>query len=287
MSNAGYIKLFRKIKDSLVWQLPPLYRFVAINILLDANWESAKVFTKSGFVDVARGQLMTSREHLAKASGVSVQVVRTALKHLEDAGFLTSKPTKSGTIITISNYSKYQDRPGGSQPTLNPQTNHQITSVQPIDQPGANQVLTTTNKKEERKEFNNLDRTRAREGGNKSQSLIQFTTEAIEYLNQKTGAAYSPFEQKTQMDFDRLRSKNYTIENIKSVIDSKCSDWLNKPDFHSNLNPFTLFALHNFENYLALSKAKLPPPSPRKGTPSARSYVLGGGERVLGPLGVP
>jgi DNA-binding PadR family transcriptional regulator len=72
-----------------------------------------------------RGQLYIGRADLARVWKVSEQTVRTILKNLEKDGFLTSKSTNKGTIVTVSNYNTYQSVEERNQPANQPATNQQ------------------------------------------------------------------------------------------------------------------------------------------------------------------
>ena len=58
---------------------------------------------------VHRGEVITSLQILAEELGMSVQNVRTGIKHLKDTGELRVKITPNYSLITVVNYSKYQD----------------------------------------------------------------------------------------------------------------------------------------------------------------------------------
>ncbi len=78
-----------------------------------------------------RGQWLTTRKQLSAELGISEQAVRTALKHLESTGEITIKSTNNKTLITVENYSFYQDtstvanqRSTNDQPTTNQLNNN-------------------------------------------------------------------------------------------------------------------------------------------------------------------
>lgn len=82
MSNKGWIKLHRKLKES------PLYkdcnskqRDILINLLLMVNHKTNKWIFKGEEHEVKPGQVVTSLESIANtcAKDVTVQNVRTAL----------------------------------------------------------------------------------------------------------------------------------------------------------------------------------------------------------------
>jgi len=74
--------------------------------------------------------------------------------------------------------------------------------------------------------------------------------EIIEHLNLKTG---KNFKQKTPSTIKyisgRLRD-GYTVEDMKSVIDTKTEEWKNDKKMAKYLCPSTLFSPTNFEKYI-------------------------------------
>lgn len=82
---------------------------------------------------IPRGSFVTSLDSLAKELGLSVQEIRTALKHLISTGELTSKSTNKYRIITVVNYEMYQqvNKQPNSPLTGNQQaTNKQLTTIE-------------------------------------------------------------------------------------------------------------------------------------------------------------
>ena len=131
MSDKGFIKIDRALKD---WRYKRKPNYVAlwVHLLISANYEKRKVYD----VEVDRGSLLTSLENLAYNCGLSVQNVRTILKHLNGEE-ITIKSTNKNTLITILKYSDYQG--------VNKQTNKQANNQLTINQQ-------TTNNKQETKE---------------------------------------------------------------------------------------------------------------------------------------
>ena len=71
----------------------------------------------------------------------------------------------------------------------------------------------------------------------------------IDYLNSKTGSGYT-LEENT---IDRVRAllgSGYTPNQLRTVIDKKCADWLNDSKMRGYLRPSTLFG-EKFPEYLA------------------------------------
>lgn len=134
--NGGFIKLYRKMLDWEWWD-DVNTRTVFIYLLLSANY---KPMRWRG-MDIDRGQLITSYEKIADATGLTVQNVRTSLAHLESTNEITRKVTSKWQAITIEKYAFYQ----GDQQATNKQTNRQTTANQ---QATNNQVTTSKEYKE-------------------------------------------------------------------------------------------------------------------------------------------
>jgi hypothetical protein len=140
----GFIKLHRKITEWEWYSDNNTFR-IFLHLLLAANFEDKKW---QG-VDIARGQLITSLEKLAKSTSLSIQQVRTALDKLKSTREITIKSTSTYTLITLTNYSIYQDKVNLTNTVNNTQDNNQATNEQQTD----NKRATTTKEIKEYKEI--------------------------------------------------------------------------------------------------------------------------------------
>lgn len=73
-------------------------------------------------------------------------------------------------------------------------------------------------------------------------------SEIVDYLNQKARTKYKSNSKNTTKHIKARLNDGYTLEDFKSVIDKKCSEWLNT-DMEKYLCPDTLFG-SKFEKYL-------------------------------------
>lgn len=135
----GYISLHRKL---LNWEW-----FTDINVchlfiycLLRANYKPTKW---RGF-KINRGEFITSLNHISIDTGLSIQQVRTALDKLKKSDVITKKQQGSNTLISIKNYSQYQES--------NKQDNNEITTYQQTN----NKEITTNNKDNKDNKDNNI-----------------------------------------------------------------------------------------------------------------------------------
>jgi len=125
----GFIKIYRSMLK-WEWYEDVNTKAVFLHLLLTANFKD----TKWQGITIRRGEVVTSYEHLAKEVNLSVQNVRTALKHLRSTGEITSTSSAKYTIISINNYDEFQsdNTSQNSQSTNSKQAdNIQITNDQP------------------------------------------------------------------------------------------------------------------------------------------------------------
>lgn len=119
----GWIKLHRQFLD-WEWHDSPETVSLFVHLLIVANHEGRKWHGTT----IARGQVLTSRDRLSKLTGLSVQQVRTCLGRLVQTGEINQQTTNKYTVITISNYDKYQVEDKANQPTLQQTINQQSTT---------------------------------------------------------------------------------------------------------------------------------------------------------------
>lgn len=128
MELNGFIKLHRKMEE-WEWAKEPNTFVLFIHLLLLASWKDSRWQGQN----VVRGSLITSLGHLSTITGLSVRSVRTSLDHLKSTGEVTSRTTNKFTVITLTNYSFYQDDDSESTSKMTSQAtnNRQTTDKQP------------------------------------------------------------------------------------------------------------------------------------------------------------
>ena len=132
--NGGFIILYRSLLE-WEWYNDPNTLRVFLHCLLRANHKDKKW---QG-ITIPRGSFVTSYQSLALELGMTVQNVRTAINKLKSTGELTHKSHTKYGVITINNYTKFQD--------ANSQTNSPLTDNQ----------QSTNNKQQINKETNKQD----------------------------------------------------------------------------------------------------------------------------------
>jgi hypothetical protein len=103
-TNTGWVKLHREFKN-WEWYGDIITRGIFIDLILTVNWEEKKWRG----ITIPAGSIVTSIEHLAQSTGVSTRVLRERLNKLEKTGEIAKQTSNKFTIITLLNWTKYQD----------------------------------------------------------------------------------------------------------------------------------------------------------------------------------
>jgi hypothetical protein len=130
---SGWVKLHRQILEWEWYSDNNCFRLF-LHLLLKANHKEKRF---KG-IELKVGSIVTSRDLLARETGLSSQQIRTALNKLISTNEITSVTSSQGTIIQIVSYEKYQV-------STNEITNEQPTSNQ--------RVTTNKNVNKEKKEI--------------------------------------------------------------------------------------------------------------------------------------
>jgi hypothetical protein len=206
--NVGWIKMHRKI---LNWEWYRCSETVHLffHLLLRANH---KLGSWKG-IEIKEGQLVTGRKQLSEDLGISEQSIRTSLKRLKSTNEITIKPTNKFSIITICNYSTYQD----SKKETNQQNDDQLTNGQPT----TNQQSTTNknvkkNKNEKKKKFG-------------SQNNVLLTEIEYEKLKKDFG---NDFDELLTDFSEGIAIKNYGYKNHNLAFRKWNKDYKSKTSFN-------------------------------------------------------
>lgn len=136
----GFITLHRKIFE-WQWYQHPVHSRLFFHCLLKANFKTRK----KGRTIIKRGSFVTSCQILADELGYTKKTVLNALRDLELTNELKRKTSNLGTMITICNYSDYQDIGVKNTPPATP----------PATPPSKRQVSTKNkDNKETKKQYN-------------------------------------------------------------------------------------------------------------------------------------
>lgn len=141
MANDGYIKLYRKMMK-WGWYTDTNAKCVFLHLLFLAQYETC--FFRGIKLEI--GQAVTSIREISVQTGISMQSVRTAIKHLKSTQEITQCTHGKFSVFTIQNYSEYQGD--------NTASNKQVTQSQHTANTEVTQTLILRNQevKKSRKE---------------------------------------------------------------------------------------------------------------------------------------
>jgi hypothetical protein len=139
----GYFKVHRQLFDNPIWTEEPFTRGQAwIDLLGKANHKDNWMFVRGIKVDILRGETCRAEDSLAKDWKWSRGKVRRFLKLLETESMIERKQDNRIGIISICNYSAYQDTE-----KVNGTTNSTIESRQKADKQYPNKNVNNVKKK--------------------------------------------------------------------------------------------------------------------------------------------
>ena len=105
----GYIRLHRQIQDCWIWDTGKFDKRSAwIDLIMSANHKEVKMLYDGKLQEIERGQFITSIKGLADRWGWSKSTVFEFLNILVDDGMLLKDSDSKRTLLTITNYDKYQ-----------------------------------------------------------------------------------------------------------------------------------------------------------------------------------
>lgn len=104
---SGWIKVYRSIWDK-GWSKKPEYVAVWIYLLKEATHERREVFWNGQTTYVDEGQFITGRSKIAENTGVHESKVERILKTFEIEQQIEQRKTSTSRLISITNWSKYQ-----------------------------------------------------------------------------------------------------------------------------------------------------------------------------------
>lgn len=187
MLTNGYIKEYRSLL-SWGWFKDPFTAHLWEYLRLAANWDETVFKGKP----VRRGELVTSYPAMAEATGMSVQNVRTAIRHLKQTGEIEMKSFRDFSIVTIVNYDRYQ--------ADNSLDNSQLT----VCQQDANRQLTTI---EESKKARKQESKKEKDGAGAP------THDPAECFNEPVRSAVRDW-----LNYKKERREAYKSTGLKSLL---------------------------------------------------------------------
>ena len=228
MGREGYIKIWRKLFEHPIWlNSTPEQKCILIVLMELANHEAKKWEWQGKEFVVQRGQMVTSIASIMKECGlgISEQNVRTALNRFKKLGFLTYESTKTGRLITIENYDKWQS--ADAKPNKEPHRHLTKTSQTP------NRHLTTNkNEKNEKNVRSNIYTPDLSDFPPDMQNAIM---DWLTYKDERK-ESYKPTGLRSWISqvkkFNKIYEDKYIIEAIEKSMSCQYKgvvwDWLNE-----------------------------------------------------------
>lgn len=124
-TDKGYIKVYRDIRDHWLWEQKPFSKGQAwIDLLMMVNHEDKKLVYDNEIIICRKGMTVTSLRKLSDRWGWSPGKVDRFLKLLESEIMLREERNSKRTIISIVNYSVYQQSANTKRNTHGTRTEH-------------------------------------------------------------------------------------------------------------------------------------------------------------------
>lgn len=126
--NNGFIVIWRKFLDTSFFT-DSYAVHLAITLLMKANHRDKKFTFNNEEIEIKRGQCIVGRKALSLETGIHTSTIYRKLMLLQEVGFLNIKTNNKFSIITICNYSNYQDvKDRNEQQVEQPANNQRTTS---------------------------------------------------------------------------------------------------------------------------------------------------------------
>jgi hypothetical protein len=179
------------------------------------------------------GKCFPSQDKLCKITGIKdYRTIVKYLKQLEEKGLIEIK--KNNGKVNV-----YYLKNVSTPPTKNVGTKNATANF--VEEPPTKNVGTPPTN------FAGITIHNKKDIINNTQ-YIKEIEEVVIHLNEKAGTKYKYNSKNTTKHIQARIREGYTLEDFKTVIDKKCSEWLNT-DMEKYLCPETLFG-SKFEKYL-------------------------------------
>lgn len=199
----GWVKLHRSISSCAISDKPDLLS-LWIHLLVSASHTERQQPVGNQIIELKQGDLVYGRDKFSLKTGLTIAKLRSAISTLEKLNQITIKTTNKFSIISITNWSLYQ------------QDNQQTTSTSPTD---SQQTTTDKNVKKEKNEKNTNGRPFIT-----FSSWIEVVKESGEEVLPE-GSAVFEYAKDAALEIDYLRMAWVEFRARYSVDDKKYKDW--------------------------------------------------------------
>ena len=104
----GWIKLQKSISEHWLWEDPVILK-AWIDLLISVNYTDKKVLFNGKLITVKAGQIITSIRKLSERWGCTRRKASKIITLFTSDNMVELKTDRNGTLLTVVNYSKYQD----------------------------------------------------------------------------------------------------------------------------------------------------------------------------------
>lgn len=242
MRNKGWTKLYREQFNHWISKKPFCDGYAWTYLCNQSNHKKGMVNFRNEYIEIERGQIITSKMKLENIFGWTRRHVDNFLKALENDEMITYRMTNRYTSITIINYENYQSN--GKQNAI--QNDKQITDRLQTDN---KQVSINKNDKNVNNDKNGKKKER---DSAKYRTIIR--EQIINYLNTEASKNYKLNTPITIRLINARLKEGYLLDDFKKVIDIKIEEWKGRytkdgKNMEDWLRPQTLFG-NKFESYL-------------------------------------
>jgi len=122
----GWIRLDRAIQDNFLWQEPEALKLWLYLLMAASLTDKATAFNGQ-MLNIKRGQLVFGLNAASARLNISIRRLRKYLNWFESDDMIDKQITNKFSIISITNYSQYQD--AGKQPSSKSQATAKQTST--------------------------------------------------------------------------------------------------------------------------------------------------------------
>ena len=124
-NEGGWISIHRKITKNWIWDNAEYFR-AWIYLLMKANHSEKNWHINNRVINIKRGEVVTSLQHMADDLGWSKSKVNRYLKRLENDTMVVTKATRNATHLSICQYETYQNvRNAKETATTRPRHGHE------------------------------------------------------------------------------------------------------------------------------------------------------------------
>jgi len=146
---SGWICLHRPLLKHWIYDEPEALKFW-VTLLMNANWETKTTLFNKRLVTVERGQIVFGRKVFSARLGISEKKLRRYCEMLEVEGMIGQQKTSRYTLITVLNYSQYQDK-GQQTASEGPAEGQQTATSKQVNNKTSKQKDSSPAKAEKRK----------------------------------------------------------------------------------------------------------------------------------------